>query len=84
VTDLRTFHFVVGQGGSFGASSLQVEAGLGASTRIERVEVDWPGGMSEVISGVQLGQVVVIREGDGVVDSHAFAGLPLPTHAEQH
>ena len=38
----RTLHRVVTSGGSFGASSLQLELGLGNATDVERVEVDWP------------------------------------------
>ncbi|MFQ5527583.1 MAG: FG-GAP-like repeat-containing protein [Thermoanaerobaculia bacterium] len=36
-------HHLVGSGGSFGASSLQAEIGLGGAAAIERIEIRWPG-----------------------------------------
>ena len=38
----RIFYHTVSTGGSFGGSSLQIEAGLGKISTIERVEVSWP------------------------------------------
>ncbi|MEM1204347.1 MAG: CRTAC1 family protein [Acidobacteriota bacterium] len=39
----RTVHRLVGSGGSFGGSSLQLEAGLGKADSVERIEIRWPG-----------------------------------------
>ncbi|HTS25374.1 MAG TPA: CRTAC1 family protein [Bryobacteraceae bacterium] len=36
--------------------------GLGASTRVDRITVTWPGGMRQVLENVAAGQVVTIRE----------------------
>jgi hypothetical protein len=77
VTDARVIHAVVGSGGSFGSSSLQVEVGLGAATRVERVEIDWPSGLSEVVDGVSGGEVVEIVEGAGVRSARARAPVLL-------
>jgi hypothetical protein len=77
VTPLRTFHHVVGGNSSFGNNSLQVEAGLGEATEIAWVEVDWPGGGTEVIEGVTLGSVVTIRQGEGLVESRPFRPVPF-------
>lgn len=92
VTDARTFHHLVGGTGSFGANSLQVEAALGGATRIERVEIDWPGAWSgpladasgtEVVTGVEPGHVVTIRQGEGVIAARPYARLDLEAaHAE--
>lgn len=38
----RTLRRTVGTGGSFGAGSLQLHIGLGAATRIERLQITWP------------------------------------------
>jgi hypothetical protein len=40
--DVREFHRTVGSGGSFGASPLRVEVGLGKAVAIDRIEVFWP------------------------------------------
>jgi hypothetical protein len=39
----RVLHRVVGTGGSFGSSSLQLEVGLGQSDAVDWIEVRWPG-----------------------------------------
>ena len=36
--------------------------GLGASTRVDRITVTWPGGMRQVLENVGAGQVVTMRE----------------------
>jgi hypothetical protein len=61
----RDIHRVVGSGGSFGASTLQQEIGLGAATAIERVTVRWPSGATEEFTDVPLDSVVALREGSG-------------------
>ncbi len=38
----KTFYHRIGSGGSFGASSLQLEAGLGAARKIDEVRITWP------------------------------------------
>ena len=60
----RTIRAVAGSGGSFGASTLQQEIGLGAATRIRELTVVWPGsGRRDTYRGVPLNRVVVVREG---------------------
>ncbi len=39
--------------------------GLGAQERATRVEVKWPGGRVDTLSGVAAGETVAIREGEG-------------------
>lgn len=39
----RSFHRLVGSGGSFGASTLRLEIGLGAAEAVEEVAIRWPG-----------------------------------------
>lgn len=47
-----TIRRVVGGGGSFGGSSLQVEAGLGGSEQVDLVAIRWPtGGPEQVFEG---------------------------------
>ncbi len=62
----RNIHGVVGNGGSFGASSLQLELGLGGATAIRRVEVLWPSGGAEAQAGEQAG-----GQGDGQAGAQA-------------
>ena len=60
-----TFHAVVSTGGSFGSTSLQQEMGLGRTSAIESVEVDWPSPTgTQRYDGVELGAAYLIVEGE--------------------
>lgn len=81
----RAIHRVVSTGGSFGASSLQQEIGLGAADAIEAIDVTWPSGTVERFETVSMNQIVHIREGTGhvtPVDASPFslhpANAPTP------
>jgi hypothetical protein len=58
----------VRSGGSFcSQNDLRIHFGLGARTRVDRLEVAWPSGAADAIAGVDGDQIVVVREGAGVV-----------------
>lgn len=60
----RSIHRVVGSGGSFGASPLRQEVGLGDALSIRAVEIQWPGsGKTQVVRGLSLDQSYRVREG---------------------
>ncbi|MEM7349698.1 MAG: CRTAC1 family protein [Acidobacteriota bacterium] len=54
----------VSTGGSFGASSLQQEIGLGTARALPVVEVSWPSGRRQVFRDLPLDSTVALREGD--------------------
>ena len=61
----RDIHATVSSGGSFGASSLQQEIGLGRATAIQAVEVYWPvTGQTQNLSNLSLDGFYRIREGE--------------------
>ena len=61
----RDIHATVSTGGSFGASSLQQEIGLGRATGIQAVEVYWPvTGRTQTVSNLSLDGFYRIREGE--------------------
>ncbi|HVR30405.1 MAG TPA: CRTAC1 family protein [Thermoanaerobaculia bacterium] len=61
----RSIHVLVGSGGSFGASSLQQEIGLGGAERIERLIVRWPRpGGTQVFEQVEVGRFYRVIEGE--------------------
>ena len=65
----RAIHATVGSGGSFGASTLQQEIGLGNATMIRQLEVVWPGGgRRDSYRDVPLNHVVLVREGAAAVE----------------
>jgi hypothetical protein len=73
----RTLHRVVGSGASFGASSLQVEVGLGSAAALHAVELAWPtSGRIDRFDGLELDRVYFVREGAEPVELER-ARLPL-------
>ncbi len=62
----RTIHTTVSTGGSFGASSLRQEIGLGEATKIEEVQVVWPNAdrSSQTFTDLQVNRHYWITEGE--------------------
>ena len=57
----------VTSGGSFASSSDQrVHFGLGPATAVEKVEIDWPSGLHEVVTPPGIDAIYSIVEGKGV------------------
>jgi enediyne biosynthesis protein E4 len=55
-----------------GQHDLRVHFGLGQSMAIERLEVRWPNGQMEMVTGAGVNQMVTITEGKGVTESKAM------------
>lgn len=70
----RDIHAVVGSGGSFGASSLEQEIGLGSADVVESLEVCWPtSGIRQTFKDVPLNSALEIRED---ADDYVIRDLP--------
>jgi len=64
-SDTRAIYRTVGSGGSFGASPLRQEIGLGTATAIARVEITWPAtGETQTIDGLQPRHRYHVRESE--------------------
>ena len=73
----RSIYRTVGSGGSFGASPLRQEIGLGDATAVESLEIFWPTtGRTQVIRGLQLDRAYAIIE-----DQEDARELPLTAFA---
>jgi len=74
----RNIHATVTSGGSFGASSMQQEIGLGRATAIDAIEVVWPAsGAVQVFEDIGMDQMLYIREGDPTPSLREFAAFEL-------
>jgi enediyne biosynthesis protein E4 len=51
-----------------GQNSLDVHFGFGEATRVEKLIIEWPSGMTEELSGVSVKQSITVTEGQGVKD----------------
>lgn len=66
----------VRSGGSYLSSSdLRLHFGLGDAIKIERLEVHWPSGKTDVITSPPLDRILIIKEGQGLVESTPFSGV---------
>ncbi len=56
---------VRGGGSYYSQNDLRVHAGLGAATRVDRVDVRWPNGRDEAFRDVPIRKIVTLVEGKG-------------------
>jgi enediyne biosynthesis protein E4 len=62
----QTFEDEVRGGGSYYAQNdFRVHVGLGAATRIDRIEVRWPNGLEETFPATDVDRFVTLKEGTG-------------------
>ncbi len=82
----RAIYASVGSGGSFGASSLRQEIGLGSAERILSVEISWPGSYEpQIFDNIQLDSFYRVRQGESEarlleLESFELAGVGGATH----
>jgi hypothetical protein len=51
---------------------LRAHVGLGTATSVDRLEIRWPSGRVETVSGAGANQIVTIDEGKGIVDREMY------------
>jgi hypothetical protein len=59
----RSIHRQIGPGSSFGNNPMAPTIGLGGAERIDRVEIRWPDGASQVVRDVPLDRSIEVVEG---------------------
>ncbi len=61
----RSIYRTVGSGGSFGASPLRQEIGLGRASAIRMVTIGWPAsGTTQTLNGLELDRFYEVKEGE--------------------
>ena len=53
-------------------SELVLTFGLGSSTKVDAMEVQWPSGQTDKLSNINAGQTVTIQEGKGLASSQPY------------
>ncbi len=66
----QKFYHVSGSGGSFGANSIQLEAGLGDANSIESIEIWWAGNPKKksIYKNIAMDHFIELTEGDQKVN----------------
>src|SRR4029077_8995438 len=54
-------------GGYISQSDFRLHFGLGTATKVDSLEVRWPSGVVEKVGNIAANQIVLIKEGAGVV-----------------
>jgi len=76
----RSVYKVVNSGGSFGASSLRMELGVGQAATIDEIEVTWPKSQKkQVFKNIQPNQCIKITEGENSFSKIAIKKTAFPT-----
>jgi hypothetical protein len=67
----------VRSGGSYLSSpDLRVHFGLGAATRVDRIEIAWPSGERDVIENATADRILTVTEGKGITATRPFRRPP--------
>ena len=62
-------------------SELVLTFGLGAQTKADAIEIQWPSGQVDKLSNVNAGQTVMVQEGKGITGNRAYSAPRV--HAEK-
>ena len=73
--DKRQAQAVLAQSSYLSANDRRLHYGLGAETKAS-LEIRWPNGGEERIADVAADQLVVVREGSGIIRRDTFARRP--------
>jgi hypothetical protein len=57
-------------------SELVLTFGLGAQTKADSIEIQWPSGQIDKLSNVNAAQTITVQEGKGIVNARAY-GAPI-------
>ncbi len=57
-------------------NDLRLHFGLEKRTKIDRIEIRWPGGAVDNIEGVGVNRILVVKEGKGLVEQKEFKRAP--------
>jgi len=54
------------------SSDLRLHFGLGPATRIDKIELRWPSGQTDVVPNPPIDRILTVKEGKGLIRSEAF------------
>ncbi|HEY6266159.1 MAG TPA: CRTAC1 family protein [Candidatus Acidoferrum sp.] len=59
-------------GGYFSQNDLRVHFGIGKAEKVDLLEIRWPSGLVETLKDIKTNQLIVVKEGEGIVRSRQF------------
>ena len=67
-------------GGYLSQNDLRLHFGLGQHARTDKVEVTWPSGIKETLTGLAVDRFYIVQEGKGIVSTHPAASSLAIVH----
>jgi hypothetical protein len=61
---------------------LRVHFGIGKAEKVELLEIRWPSGAVDTLKDVKPNQMIVVKEGEGIVRSVRFEKAKMPKPAK--
>lgn len=80
----QSIYRTVSTGGSFGASSLQQEIGLGQASLISSMTIYWNNGKQQVFQDVAVNQKVLVVENQEALQVITYNAVPFAKAQQQH
>lgn len=80
----RDIHYVVNSGGSFGASPMRAEIGLGKAESIDWVHIQWPGSGQQRFTTIEPNRYYHIIEGAQLPQPLAHQSTPFAANTRNH
>jgi enediyne biosynthesis protein E4 len=59
-------------GGYFSQNDLRVHFGIGKAEKVDLLEIRWPSGLVETLKDIKPNQLIVVKEGEGIIRSKQF------------
>jgi len=78
----RQVQEVLSQSSFYSANDLRLHFGLGPAQKVD-LDIRWPNGGTQTITGVAADRLVIIKEGSGIVKEEIFSGSLRPEAARQ-
>jgi hypothetical protein len=76
----RSVYRDVNSGGSFGASPLRKEIGIGRAEVIDEIEIQWHAGKKQIFSRIKPNQFLRITEGNNAIENIPVKALEFKSH----
>jgi hypothetical protein len=71
----------VRSGGSYlSQNDLRIHFGLGSHERVDRVDILWPSGKTETLTGLAADHLYAVKEGEGIVPRERMRPVAVPRH----
>ncbi len=84
LSDGQKIYSILNSGGSFGASNLQAEIGLGKAKKIDELTIYWQNGKIQPFTNLEINQKIRIVEGENTVQKVTYTYISFTKGTGEH